>query len=148
MNWPLGDPWTYNGPTLLVVFGLYKPTTSAKAVVTALNEEVEKIARNGVPAEELRRVKTKMESDFYSDLELPLNRATKLSILQLFSGNAASVNSIPSDIAAVTSDDLKRVASTYLTAANRTVVDRKPAPPAPAAAAVAPVASVATEVKK
>ena len=33
----------------------------------------------------------------------------------------------------VTADDLKRVASTYLTVANRTVVDRKPAPPAAAA---------------
>lgn len=129
MNWPLGDPLTYNGPTLLVVFGLYKPNTDAKAVVGALNDEVEKIAKNGVPAEELSRIKLKMESDFYSDLELPLNRATKLSILQLFTGNAAQINDIPSQIAAVTSDDLRRVASTYLTAANRTVVDRKPAPP-------------------
>jgi len=133
LNWPLGDPWTFNGPTLLVVFGLYKPTTDAKTVVAALHEEVQKIAKNGVSAEELARVKTKMESDFYADLELPLNRATKLSILQLFSGNAASVNEIPGQIAAVTSDDLKRVATTYLTAANRTVVDRKPAPPAKAA---------------
>jgi zinc protease len=128
MNWPLGDPWTYNGPTLLVVFGLYKPTTDARTVVAALDEEVAKIARDGVPAEELQRIKTKMESDFYSDIELPLNRANKLGILQLFTGNAGSLNDIPAQLAAVTSADLQRVATTYLTTANRTVIDRQPAP--------------------
>ena len=127
LNWPLGDPWTFNGPTLLVMFGLYKPAADARTVVATIDEEIAKIASAGVPAEELGRVKTKMLSDFYSDVELPLNRATKLSILQLFSGNAASINDIPAQIAAVSAEDLRRVASTYLTAANRTVVDRKPA---------------------
>jgi predicted Zn-dependent peptidase len=127
VNWPLGDAWTYNGPTLLVIFGLYKPTTSAAAVVSALNGEVERIVKEGVPPQELERVKTKMLSDFYSDLELPLNRATKLAILQLFTGNAATINQIPSEIAAVSPEDVKRVAATYLTAANRTVIDRRPA---------------------
>jgi predicted Zn-dependent peptidase len=128
LNWPLGDPWTFNGPTLLVIFGLYKPTTDARTVVAAMNEEVQRIAKEGVSAEELARIKTKMEADFYSDLEFPLNRATKLSILQLFTGQATAINDIPAQIAAVTSDDLKRVATTYVTAANRTVIDRKPAP--------------------
>ncbi len=133
VNWPLGDPWTYNGPTLLTVFGLYKPTSSAKEVVGALDAEIQKIAKDGVPTEELRRVQTKMESDFYSDLELPLNRATKLAILQSFNVKPISINEIPAQIEAVTSDDLKRVAVTYLTAANRTIVDRQPTPASGAA---------------
>ena len=42
------------------------------------------------------------------------------------------MNDLPRKIAAVTSADLARVASTYLTAANRTVVDRRPEAKKPA----------------
>ena len=133
MNWPLADPWKFNGPTLMVVFALYKPTTSARGVADAIQEEIRKIARAGVPAADLARVKTKMRSDYYAGLELPIFRADSIALNQLLTGSAAFVNEIPEKLEAVTSADLQRVASTYLTVANRTVVDRKPAA-APAAA--------------
>jgi predicted Zn-dependent peptidase len=133
MNWPLGDAWTFNGPSLMVAFALYKPTSSAKAVADAVQEEVQKIARAGVPAADLARVKTKMRSDYYANLELPIYRADAIALAQLLTGNAAFINEVPDKLEAVTAADLQRVATTYLTVANRTVVDRKPAP-APAAA--------------
>jgi predicted Zn-dependent peptidase len=134
LNFPFESPWRTKGPTLLGLFGLYKPTTNAKAVADAIQEEVHKIARAGVPAADLARIKTKMRSDFYSEIELPINRADVLAVAQLLMGNAAAINDLPGQIDAVTSADLQRVANTYLTVANRTVVDRKPAP-APVAAA-------------
>jgi zinc protease len=137
VNWPLGDPWTYEGPTLLTLFGLYKPDTTAKAVVAAIDEEVAKVARGEVSAEELSRTKTKMVSDLYAQLEMPMERAVALSLAQLFTGDAASVNDVPRRLAAVTRADLARVAATYLTAPNRTVVDRRPAPQKPEAPAAA-----------
>jgi predicted Zn-dependent peptidase len=134
LNFPFESPWRTNGPTLLGLFGLYKPTTSAKAVADAIQGEIQKIVAAGVPAPDLARVKTKMRSDFYADVELPIYRADVLAIAQLLTGSAASVNDIPAQIDAVTAADVQRVAAAYLTVANRTVVDRKPAP-APAAAA-------------
>jgi zinc protease len=142
VNWPLGTPWTYDGPTLLTLFGLYKPTTDAPTVVNAIQAEVDAVAQNGVPADELTRTKTKMVSDLYSNLELPLNRANALCLTQMFTGNAGWINELPSKIEAVTSADLKRVAGKYLTVANRTVIDRQPATPA------APAATAATEPGK
>ncbi len=133
MNWPLGDAWTFNGPALMVMFALYKPTTNANAVAEAIQEEIEKIASAGVPAADLARVKTKMRSDYYSGLELPIYRADAIALAQLLTGSAASVNEVPARLEAVTASDLQRVASTYLTVPNRTVVDRRPASaPAPA----------------
>ena len=126
LNWPLGEPWAFRGPTLLTLFGLYKPTTDAKGVVQAIDGEIQRIASQGVPAPELTRVKAKMRSDFYGELQLFINRADSLAITQLLSGNAAGLFQIPVQIEAVTSEDVRRVAQTYLTAANRTVVDRKP----------------------
>jgi predicted Zn-dependent peptidase len=133
MNWPLGDAWTFNGPALMVMFALYKPTTTASAVADAIQEEVQKIASAGVPAADLARVKTKMRSDYYSNLELPIYRADAIALAQLLTGSANSVNEVPAKLEAVTAADLQRVATTYLTVANRTVVDRKPAPAPPAA---------------
>jgi predicted Zn-dependent peptidase len=132
LNFPFESPWRTNGPTLLGLFGLYKPTTNARAVADAIQAEIAKVATAGISAPELARVKTKMRSDFYSDIELPINRADVLAIAQLLTGKAASVNDIPGQIDAVTPADIQRVAATYLTVANRTVIDRKPAPaPAP-----------------
>ncbi len=136
-NWPLDDAFTYEGPTLLSLFGLYKPDTTAKEVVAAIDAEIAAIAKGAVSAAELERTKTKMVSDLYGQLELPLDRSVVLCLAQLFDGNAATVNDLPGRIAAVTSADLARVASTYLTAANRTVVDRRPAPAKPSDAAPA-----------
>jgi len=146
VNWPLGDPWTYEGPTLLTLFGLYKPDTTAKAVVAAIDEEIAKVARGEVTAAELERTKTKMVSDLYAQLEMPMDRAVALSLTQLFTGDAASVNAIPGKLAAVTRADVARVASTWLTAPNRVVVDRRPAPPAPASPA--PASAVPAEAGK
>jgi zinc protease len=130
LNWPLGDPWNYGGPTLVNLFGLYKPTTTAKAVVAAIDAEVRRIAKEGVPGPELARVKAKMRSDFYAGAEAFVDRADTLAVAQLLTGDAKEVAAIPARIEGVTSADVQRVATTYLTTANRTVVDRKPAPAA------------------
>lgn len=127
-SFPIGSPWEVNGPTVIGLFALYKPNTNAKAVTAAVQAEIDAIAKKGVPADELERTKTKLKSGFYSGLEMPIDRANALALQQLFTGDAAALNDVPAAIDAVTSDDVARVARTYLTVANRTVIDRKPAP--------------------
>ena len=122
----LTSPWEYDGPTLFTVFALYKPTTNADAVLTALDEEIAKVASEGVGEAELARVKTRMLADWYNGLEAFINRADTLAKLQTLWGDANVVNTIPTWIEGVTSADLQRVAKTYLTRANRKVIDRVP----------------------
>jgi predicted Zn-dependent peptidase len=121
-------PVTIDGPIMLVIFGLYKPNTNAGAVTAAVQKEIDAIAKDGVPEAELERTRTSTLSDFYSTLERLINRADLLAIRQLFTGNAATINDVPGQFAAVTSADLKRVAARWLTPANRSSVDRQPAP--------------------
>ncbi|MGZ5200054.1 MAG: M16 family metallopeptidase, partial [Telluria sp.] len=140
----LTGPWEYDGPTVFTVFALYKPNSSANAVLAAMDEEIAKVARNGVGAAALKRVKTRMLADWNNKMESFINRADTLAKLQTLWGDANVANKIPGWIEGVTSDDVKRAASTYLVATNRTVIDRRPAPkaapavPAAAAAAVTP----------
>jgi predicted Zn-dependent peptidase len=129
----LTSPWEYDGPTLFTIFALYKPNGSADALLAAMDEEIGKVAKDGVDAATLKRVKTSMLADWYDGLEGFEDRADTLAKLQTLWGDAAVANQIPVWIEAVTSADIQRVAKTYLTHANRTVIDRKPAA-APAAA--------------
>jgi zinc protease len=141
----LTGPWEYDGPTLLTVFALYKPNSSADAVLAAMDEEIAKVVKNGVDDATLKRVKTRMLADWYNKLESFINRADTLAKLQALWGDANIVNKIPLMIEGVTSDDIKRAAGTYLVASNRTVIDRKPvakaAPANPPAAAPAAAAA-------
>ena len=69
-----------------------------------------------------------MLADWYDGLESFIGRADTLAKLQTLWGDAKVANQIPGWIEAVTSEDIQRTARTYLTKANRTVIDRKPAP--------------------
>lgn len=133
----LVSPWEYDGPTLFTVFALYKPTTDADAMLKAMDEEIAKVAAEGVSAADLARIKTGMLADWNNGLENYLGRADTLGRLQTIWGDATVVNRIPAWIQGVTSADVQRVARAYLTRPNRTVIDRKPAamlaPAAPAA---------------
>ncbi|MCD7099377.1 pitrilysin family protein [Stenotrophomonas sp. MMGLT7] len=123
----LTSAWEYDGPTLFTVFALYKPNASADALLAAMDEEIAKVARDGVDDTTLARVKTQLLAEWYNGLEMFLDRADTLAKLQALWGDARVVNAIPGKIQDVSSADLQRVARTYLTDANRTVIDRKPA---------------------
>jgi predicted Zn-dependent peptidase len=138
-NWPLGDAWDFSGPALFTVLALYRPDASADAVVAAMDEELGKIAKDGVDPETLARVKTRLRAGYVSELEPFLSRADALARAHALWGDATMLNSVPGWIDAVTSAQLERVVRTYLTQPNRVVIDRVPAAMAaaqqPAAAA-------------
>jgi predicted Zn-dependent peptidase len=122
----LADPFGYDGPTLFTVFGLYKPNSSADAMLAAMDEEIAKVAKNGVDPAALQRVKTGMLADWNNGMENILSRADTLAKMQTIWGDANVVNKVPGWIEAVTPADIQRVAATYLVPANRTVIDRQP----------------------
>jgi predicted Zn-dependent peptidase len=131
----LTDAWDFDGPTQFVVFALYKPNGSANTLLAAMDDDIAKVVKDGVSPAMLKRVKTQMLADWNDKLESFINRADTLARLQTLWGDANVVNKIPGMIDGVTSADLQRVAATYLTAANRTTIDRKPVAMAAAAAA-------------
>ncbi|MDL2356833.1 MAG: pitrilysin family protein [Pseudomonadota bacterium] len=122
----LTGPWEYDGPTLFTIFAVYKPTSNANALLAAMDEDIAKVVKNGVDEATLKRVKTRLLASWNNKLESFINRADTLAKLQTMWGDANVVNKIPGWIEGVTSDDIQRTAATYLTPANRTVIDRKP----------------------
>jgi len=140
----LAGPFEYDGPTLFTVFALYKPNGSADAMLAAMDEQIAKVAKDGVDAATLKRVKTSILADWNNSLENILRRADTMAKLATVWGDANVVNKVPGWIEGVTSADVQRVAAAYLVPANRTVIDRKPAAKAPAPSQPSPANAATT----
>jgi predicted Zn-dependent peptidase len=126
-NWPLGNPFEYDGPTLLTSFIVYPPTSKEDDVVSAYDAVIASLAATGPSRAEMDRIRAKMRSDWYGQLEIPVERASVLSHATLFDGNPQRVNEIPDELAKVTAEEVKAYVSKYLVNANRTIIDRVPA---------------------
>jgi zinc protease len=133
VNWPLGSPYQYNGPTLMTSFIVYPPNVTEDQVLAAYDATIAALASKGPSQQDLDRIVNKMRSDWYGQLEIPLDRASALSHAVLFDNNFESVYQIPDELAKVTPAQIQAFAAKYLVPGNRTLINRTPAPPDAAA---------------
>jgi zinc protease len=126
LNFTGSSPFEYNGPTLLTSFIIYPGAKTQEQVLSAYDAAIAEFVKNGPSAAELDRVRAKMRSDWYSQLELPISRAQVLSHATLFDGTFERAYTIPEEVAKVTSDEVRHFAASYLIKTNRTVINRVP----------------------
>jgi zinc protease len=125
-NWPLGNPFEYNGPTLMTSFMVYPSNVTESQLLNDYDSVIARLKTDGPTPGEMERIKTKMKSDWYGQLEIPITRASALSHAALFDGTADAVNQLPAEIDAVTPAEVKAFAAKYLVPTNRTIIDRVP----------------------
>ena len=128
MNWPLGNPFEYDGPTLMASLLVYPPNVKESDLISAYDAVISDLASKGPSAQDLERISAKMRSDWYGQLEMPVQRASVLSHATLFDGNPSRVDEVPGEIAKVTSAEIKAFAKKYLVVTSRTIINRVPAP--------------------
>ncbi len=126
LNWPLGNPFEFNGPTLMTVFVVSPPGTQMDTVLKSVDTVINGLATEGPTVSELNRVVTKMRSDLIDQMEAPIDRASLLAHATLFDGKPDRVNAIAAELATVTPQQVKEFAQKYLVAKNRTVLERQP----------------------
>jgi zinc protease len=126
VNWPLGNPFEFNGPTLMTSFVVAPPGTTEEALLAAYDAAIQDLTEHGPNQAELDRIRAKMRSDWYAQLEIPISRASVLSHAVLFDGNADEVGAVPDEIATVAADEVKKFAAKYLVKTNRTLIWRVP----------------------
>jgi zinc protease len=127
LNWPLGTPYEFNGPTLMTSFIVYPPNVSEDQLVAAFDSTIKELIDKGPSQQDLERIVAKMRSDWYDQLEIPISRASALSHAVLFDGKFDLVYQIPEDLAKVTPAQVRAFAAKYLVSTNRTVINRVPA---------------------
>ncbi|MCC7341135.1 MAG: insulinase family protein [Bryobacterales bacterium] len=91
------------------------------AAEKALFEEIEKLRTATVESRELRKAKNQLLAGYYRELTTIANKAEFIGNFEVFQGDWSKVNGYAAQVEAVTAEDVKRVASTYLDARNRTV---------------------------
>ena len=108
-------------PNLFLIYAVAATATSANVLEAGILKEVHRIKHQGVTDEELQRAKNQREVAFYRNIATIDDRANLLGEYHLYYGDYRKMFSAPQALAAVTKDDLKRVANTYLNKKNRTI---------------------------
>jgi len=91
----------------------------ARAEETIL-AEIERVQREGVPADELARTLRQLHAQVVYSLEGVTNQGFALGFMNLVAHAPAAWETFPAALQKVTSDDVQRVASTYLVERQRT----------------------------
>ena len=103
-----------------------RPNVKTDDVEAAVYTEIERLKTEPIADWELEKAKNSTRAAFINSVDTSLNRANLLTGYALLYNDPGLINTLPDKIAAVTKEDVRRVASKYLNQANRTVVVTMP----------------------
>jgi predicted Zn-dependent peptidase len=103
-----------------------RPGKSLSEVERLVYEEVDRLKNEPVADWELDKVRIKLRRQQAQDLYSTRSRANSLGHYAVYYNEPGLINTALDKLARVTKTDLQRVANTYLTARNRTVVTTLP----------------------
>ena len=104
-------------------------------VETAIYAEIEKLKKDGIADWELQKAKNTTRRNFINGMQSSLARALNICVWTVYYNDSNLINTRLDKVAAVTKEDVQRVANKYLVQTNRTVVITIPKPKANSAAA-------------
>jgi zinc protease len=122
-------PFSAQDPDLLVIAAVATPGRPLPELEQELWAALERLQQDGVSSAELARAKKLVRSQAVRSLAHNFFRGLLVGLLHLKTGKAELANLILGSIDAVTTDDILRVARTYLRQDNRTVVVLQPVTP-------------------
>jgi len=120
-----------NGPGVWAAFGIVNQGVSVERVDSLIGVQLDSIRSNGVTVDELTKAKNILRAGFINERETTIGKAEELHHYRLFHGALEEINTDLERILAVTAEDVRRVATTYLAPANLVLVIVR-AGPAPA----------------
>ncbi len=112
-------------PTMFEITAYYVDTKQTDRILAAIDEECAKIAE-GLPADELERVRSSFTSDFLRENDQLMWRTLNIAVCEQQRDRAELVNEVPALLASVTADDVARAAATWLDPDKRAVLEWHP----------------------
>ncbi len=108
-------------PRLLIISAQPLKGTSPETVLSAVDEILASVRKEGITEEQLERAKNLWESQFIAQLESDFGLSGSLAFYEVLTGSWKFLFLEPERIKAVTLDDVHRVADIYLNNHRRTV---------------------------
>ncbi len=117
-----GDPFDMRDPTMLQLLA-YHPPGALDALIESLDAELAGVTADAPAEEEVDRVVTTMTAQTIRRLDDNMNRALAAAAMEQQRGKAELLSEIPAALAAVTPDDITRVAGEWLQPNTRAVLE-------------------------
>jgi predicted Zn-dependent peptidase len=111
-----------NGPSTLAAFGIVNQGIPVARMDSLIGIQLDSIRTNGIRPDELAKAKNILRASFITSRETTLGKSEELHHYRLFHTAIDEINTDLDRMLAVTIEDVKRVADTYLTPANLTLV--------------------------
>ena len=108
-------------PTLFGFYAVSSKGVDENDVEKAINEEIDKIKKDGVNEKELQKVKNQKLIEFYGQVETINGKSNNIGTYEVFFGDYKKMFDAPAAYNKVSAEDIKRVANKYLTRSSRTV---------------------------
>ena len=105
-----GDPFDERDPTTLTISAHYPDSKALDAILRAIDEELARVADDGLDPGELDRVRTRLVSTLLRDLDAVLSRALEFAKFELLHGRAELIAELPARLAAITEADVRKAA--------------------------------------
>jgi zinc protease len=121
----LGDPLDARDPTPLLLEVHHPEETSLDTVLATVDEEIDRLATDGLTPAELDRTVARMTARYYRDLDPVLGRATTMSVFEQQRGRAELAHELPGLLREVTPQQVQDAATT-LRPDNRAVLELRP----------------------
>jgi predicted Zn-dependent peptidase len=121
----MGDPLDARDPTPLLVEIHHPEETSVDTVISTVDEELDRLANDGLTEGELARTVARMTARYVRELDPVMGRAQQLSVFEQQRSRAELVNELPELLDQVTAEAVQKAAAT-LRPDNRAIVELRP----------------------
>jgi predicted Zn-dependent peptidase len=105
-----GDPFDVRDATLLTTQVHHPSAVPAETVLAAVDEEIARVADDGVTAEELARVQARAEAQLLREADSVLGRTLAFAAGELIHGRAELAGELPARLSAVTPEQVQAAA--------------------------------------
>ena len=117
-----GDPFDERDPTAFTITAHYPNPESLERILAAVDQELARLAADGLEPGELDRVRTRTVSVLFREMDAVLSRALEFAKFELIFGRAELISELPDRLTAVTEADVQAAAAA-LSPERRAVVE-------------------------
>ena len=110
----MGEPFAVRDPTALLLQAHLPPGGDPSKVLSAIDEECQRIATDGLSEGELARTQARLAANLLRDTDAVLGRALQMAVLEQQRGAAELLGALPASVAAVTAASVVEAAASLV----------------------------------
>jgi zinc protease len=108
----MGDPFDVRDPTVLLLQAHLPPAGDVDKVLRSVDEELDRLATDGVAADELHRVQARMATHLLRESDEVLGRTLRMAVLEQQRSDPGLLNELPRRLGEVTGEQIRAAAAT------------------------------------